>query len=74
MRLAAYRQYNPCICAGSDCYSTGRLKRGYGVEAMLRQLSGRCHYCETHNAIHDALDELKIMQLLHHPLDKYIPL
>ena len=74
MRLAAYRQYNSCICADTDCYSTGRLKRGYGVEAMLRLLSGRCHYCETHNAIHDALDELKIMQLLHHPLDKYIPL
>ena len=36
MRLAAYRQYNVKIPKDADCCSTGRLKRGYGVEAMLR--------------------------------------
>ena len=74
MRLAAYRQYNDCIPPDADCFSTGRLKRGYGVEAMLRLLSGKRTYCETHNAWHDALDELTIMRLLGHPLSDYIRL
>lgn len=74
MRLAAYRQHNPKIPATADLCSTGRLKRGYGVEAMLRLLSGQCTYCESHNAFHDAMDELKIMKLLGHGLGKYPPL
>jgi hypothetical protein len=74
MRLAAYRQYNHRIPSEASCCATGRLKRGYGVEAMLRLLSGRHAYCETHNAYHDALDELTVMQLLGHPLSDYIPL
>ncbi len=74
MRLAAYRQTNPAIGPQADCCATGRLKRGYGVEAMLRLLSGNRRYCETHNALQDALDELEIMALLHHPITDYIPL
>lgn len=74
MRLAAYRQYNPKIPAHADCCSTGRLKRGYGVEAMLRLLSGKSTYQESHNALFDAMDELKIMQLLKHKVNDYIPL
>ena len=74
MRLAAYRQYNHCIPPDAPCCATGRLKRGYGVEAMLRLLSGRHAYSETHNAYHDALDELEIMRLLGYPLSAYIPL
>ena len=74
MRLAAYRQHNPKIPAAADCFSTGRLKRGYGVEPMLRLLSGNRAYRETHNALHDAMDELKIMRLMGHPLQNYIPL
>ncbi len=71
MRLAAYRQYNPKIPCHADCYSTGRLKRGYGVEAILRMLSGDCTYCETHNALCDAMDELTILRLLGHSIDTY---
>jgi len=74
MRLAAYRQYNPCIPDCADCFSTGRLKRGYGVEPILRLLSGRHRYRETHNAVLDALDELSIMRLLNIPVSEYIPL
>lgn len=74
MRLAAYRQHNPRIPSDADCCSTGRLKRGYGVEAMLRLLSGRRTYRETHNAWHDAMDEVEILRLLGHPLDAYPPL
>ena len=74
MRLAAYRQYNPKIPKNAECFSTGRMKRGYGVEPMLRILSGKRAYSETHNAIHDAFDELEIMQLLGHKVQDYIPL
>ena len=71
MCLAAYRQHNPSIPANAECCSTGRLKRGYGVEEILRMLSGNRNYCETHNAVLDAMDELRIMQLLGHNLDQY---
>ena len=74
MRLAAYRQHNPRIPANADCCSTGRLKRGYGVEPMLRLLSGNCTYHESHNAFFDALDELEIMRLLEHHLKDYMRL
>lgn len=72
MRLAAYKQYNPKIPAYADCCSTGRLKRGYGVEPMLRLLSGKCTYCESHNAFLDALDELEIMLRLNLKTTDYI--
>ena len=74
MRLAAYRQHNPKIPAGADCFSTGRMKRGYGVEAMLRLLSNDRAYRESHNAFFDALDELQIIRLLGHRLADYKPL
>ena len=74
MRLAAYRQYNRKIPANADCCSTGRLKKGFGVEPMLRLLSGQVCYCETHNALHDAIDELEIIRLLGYGLQHYIPL
>lgn len=71
MRLAAYRQYNRAIPGSADCYRTGRLKCGYGVENILKMLSNNKGYCETHNAVLDAEDELKIMQLLGHEISKY---
>ncbi|MBE6934594.1 MAG: hypothetical protein E7462_06070 [Ruminococcaceae bacterium] len=64
IRIAAYRQYNPKIPASAECCSTGRMKRNYGVEPMLKLLSGAQSYRETHNALLDALDELEIMRLL----------
>ena len=74
MRLAAYRQHNPKIPGSADCCSTGRLKRGYGVEPMLRLLSGNRTYHESHNAFFDAMDELEIMGRLGHCLADYLPL
>lgn len=71
MRLAAYRQYNAVIPPYAECCNTGRLKRGYGVEPMYRLLANNPDYFETHNALYDALDELKIMQMLGHPIDTY---
>ena len=74
MRLAAYRQYNVKIPITAECCATGRLKRGYGVEPMLRMLSGSCTYRESHNAFYDAMDELEIMRLLGYPLTQYPPI
>ncbi len=74
MRLAAYRQHNPKIPYSAECFSTGRLKRGYGVEAIYRMLSGDRTYREVHNALCDAMDELQIMKLLGHPIERYAEL
>ncbi|MDR2888589.1 MAG: hypothetical protein LBV33_01975 [Lachnospiraceae bacterium] len=71
MKLAAYRQYNPAIPHNADCFKTGRLKRGYGVESIYRLLSNDHSYYELHNALTDAVDELTIMRLLNHELVKY---
>lgn len=74
MRLAAYRQHNSKIPRSAECCSTGRLKRGYGVEDILRLLSNDSTYCESHNAFFDALDELRIMQLLGIEVSRYSPI
>lgn len=71
MRLAAYRQYNRDIPDFADCCKTGKLKRGYGVENILRMLSKNEGYNETHNALLDAQDELKIMELLGCEIGEY---
>lgn len=71
MRLAAYRQHNSKIPADAPVCTTGRLKRGYGVEDMLRLLADTPAYRETHNAYLDAVDELRIIRLLGHPVSRY---
>ena len=71
MKLAAYRQHNPSIPADCPCCKTGRMKSGYGVEPVMRLLSGDQRYEEVHNALCDAEDELRIMQLLGHDIDRY---
>jgi hypothetical protein len=70
MGLAAYKQHNYKIPQHAECYKTGRLKRGYGVENVYTLLSGE-NYLEQHNALYDALDELKIMEMLSHDINKY---
>lgn len=71
MKKAAYKQFNPKIPKNADCWGTGRLKRNYGVEPITRLLSGNRSYCEVHNAIYDAVDELRIMELLGHAIEDY---
>ena len=71
IKVVAYRQYNSKIPESAECCKTGRLKRNYGVQSILRMLSGDYSYFETHNALFDALDELQIIQLLGLPLDTY---
>lgn len=71
MKLAAYKQYNKKIPETAECWGTGRLKRNYGVEPIMRMLSGKRTYREVHNAVCDAVDELKIMKLLGYSIDEY---
>lgn len=71
MRLAAYRQYNFAIPISADCCKTGRLKRGYGVEDVLKMFRKSNRYSETHNAVLDARDELEIMRLLGYGIEEY---
>lgn len=71
MLLAGYRQFNKKIPSCAECCKSGRLKKGYGVEPMLRLLSGDYCYEETHNAYFDARDELRIVQLLGYTLEVY---
>ncbi len=68
--FAAYRQHNPAISEDALCYKTGRLKRGYKVEDIL-WMFGEDGYMEKHNALTDAMDELRIMGYLKHSIEKY---
>lgn len=71
MKIAAYRQYNTKILSDVECHGTGRLKKNYGVQSIMRMLSENPRYIESHNAIRDAEDELKIMRFLDIALDIY---
>lgn len=71
MRLAAYKQFNSKIPPDAELHSTGRLKRGYGVESIYRMLSGDNRYREMHNALQDAVDELEIMRMLNFRTERY---
>ena len=72
MKIAAYRQYNDRIPGTATCCKTGRLKSNYGVESIYRMLSGDCRYTEKHNGWYDAVDELKIMEMLALPIEMYV--
>ena len=61
----------PILCTRAEAMSD---LRGYGVEPMLRMLSGDRTYRETHNAMFDAVDELEIMRLMGHHILNYFAL
>ena len=71
MKVAAYKQHNKHLPKDAEYCSTGRLKRGYTVEDILYYLSKKWK-SETHNAVLDAVDELKIMDLLRLPINNYV--
>ena len=71
MGIAANKNYNKFISEDMECFKSGRLKRGYSAESIIQLLSGKNDYTESHNALFDAMDELKIMQYLRLSLDSY---
>ena len=64
MKVAAYKQHNPYLSSRMEYCNTGRLKSNYGAEDIMRLLTASRSYKESHNALIDAMDELKIMELL----------
>ena len=70
MKIAAYKQFNNKIPQNIDCCKSGRIRKGYGVEPMMCLLTNG-DYHETHNALHDAIDELEIMKLIDQPIHTY---
>ncbi len=71
MQTTMYRQYNPFIPEGAQVCGTGKLKSGYGVEAVLNMITGERRY-EVHNALCDARDELFIMRSFKMPLLRFV--
>lgn len=71
MKMAAYKQYNPAITEQDECHAGGRLKKNFGVADMILRLSGE-KWTETHNALYDAKDELKVMVLLNRSVNDYV--
>lgn len=74
MDIAAYKQYNKFIPTDTNIYKTGRLKGNSGVKHLMRMLLQDNTYEETHNALHDAMDELMMMILLERPVNQYFVL
>ena len=71
MKIAAYKQYNSKLPNDAEYYTTGRLKNNYSAESILQLLTNDNEITETHNAICDAVDELRIMRLLGVSLETY---
>ncbi|HBZ52148.1 MAG TPA: hypothetical protein DEO82_00085 [Eubacterium sp.] len=73
IRIAAYKQYNSAIPDSVVCCKSGRIKSGYKVEDILHMF-GEKGYKEVHNALTDAMDELRIMKHLDRSVIEYPPL
>ena len=71
---SAYKQHNPWIPTHVPTYKTGRMKSGYSAESIYQLVTQDMSFKETHNAYYDAIDELRIMFHLGHPVDTYTPL
>lgn len=72
MKIASYKQFNSKIPDSFQLCSTGRLKKDFGVESIMRLLSEDSCYIEKHNALTDAVDEVIIMRLLNQPYNVYL--
>lgn len=68
--VAANRNYNLKLPDNYEYFSTGLLKRGRGVENVMRLIYRR-DFTELHNGLQDALDELQLMRLINQPLSVY---
>ena len=71
MQTTMYCQYNPFIPKNSNCQGTGKLCSGYGVESILRMITGKEKW-EVHNALCDCRDELFIIQQFRMPIENFI--
>lgn len=68
--VAANRNFNSMLPDECEYFATGLLKRGRGVQNVMR-LIYRADYVEKHNGLTDAADELHLMRLIGQPLSVY---
>lgn len=68
--IAANRNFNGRLPDNCEYFRTGLLKRGRGLENVMRLVYWR-GFTEHHNGLTDALDELQLMQIVNQPLEAY---
>ncbi|WP_010320977.1 hypothetical protein [Mesomycoplasma ovipneumoniae] len=62
--FAKSKQFNKHIPLNAELTKKGDLKSGWNAQNIYRMLTKDQSYIETHNALLDAMDELRIMELL----------
>ncbi|MDW2906243.1 hypothetical protein R7V41_00710 [Mesomycoplasma ovipneumoniae] len=62
--FAKSKQFNKHIPLNAELTKNGDLKSGWNAQNIYRMLTKDQSYIETHNALLDAMDELRIMELL----------
>ncbi|MXR35345.1 hypothetical protein DR100_03615 [Mycoplasma hyopneumoniae] len=70
--FAKNKQFNKYIPLNAETSKNGDLKRGWKAEDIYRMLTKDENYFETHNALLDAIDELRIMELLNLDIETFL--
>ncbi|WP_069097566.1 hypothetical protein [Mesomycoplasma ovipneumoniae] len=72
--VAKNKKFNKYIPLNAETTKNGNLKREWGVENIYRMVTNNENYLETHNALFDAIDELRIMKSLNVGIETFISL
>ncbi|WP_341490022.1 hypothetical protein [Mesomycoplasma ovipneumoniae] len=70
--FAKSKQFNKHIPLNAELTKNGDLKRGWNAQDIYRLLTKDKCYIETHNALLDAMDELRIMELLDLDIETFL--
>ncbi|WP_341494842.1 hypothetical protein [Mesomycoplasma ovipneumoniae] len=70
--FAKSKQFNKHIPLNAELTKNGDLKRGWNAQNIYRMLTKDKSYIETHNALLDAMDELRIMELLDLDIETFL--
>ncbi|WP_458615922.1 hypothetical protein [Mesomycoplasma ovipneumoniae] len=72
--VAKNKRFNKYIPLNAETTKNGDLKKGWDVENIYRMVTKNENYLETHNALLDAIDELRIMESLNVGIETFINL
>ncbi|WP_341491426.1 hypothetical protein [Mesomycoplasma ovipneumoniae] len=70
--FAKSKQFNKHIPLNAVTTKKGDLKSGWNAQNIYRMLTKDQSYIETHNALLDAMDELRIMELLDLDIETFL--
>ncbi|MHA0312333.1 hypothetical protein ACXYWI_03600 [Mesomycoplasma ovipneumoniae] len=70
--FAKSKQFNKHIPLNAEKTKKGDLKSGWNAQNIYRMLTKDQSYIETHNALLDAMDELRIMELLDLDIETFL--